>query len=87
MILNGLVIGTWGMQEWYLDDELHRTDGPAVIFPNGDTWWYQNGKLHRTDGPAMEYANGEKYWLLNGKTLTEAEFNSPSYREFREILS
>ena len=53
----------------------HRTDGPAVEFPDGTKYWYRNDKLCRTDGPAIEYANGSKYWYLHGKFLTEAEFN------------
>ena len=61
--------------EWYnLDDELHRENGPAVEWTNGDKEWYLNGKLHREDGPAVEEANGDKEWWLNGKELTEQEF-------------
>jgi hypothetical protein len=27
---------------WYLNDKLHREDGPAVEGANGDKWWYLN---------------------------------------------
>jgi hypothetical protein len=47
--------------------QLHRTDGPAVEWNNGDKWWYINGKYHRTDGPAIENDNGNKYWFIKGK--------------------
>jgi hypothetical protein len=60
---------------WYLNDKLHREDGPAIEHRNGNKEWYLNGKYHREDGPACEYANGDKKWYLNGKTLTEKEFN------------
>jgi hypothetical protein len=52
---------------WYLNDKLHRVDGPAVECDSGSKYWYLNGKLHRVDGPAVEYANGHREWYLNGK--------------------
>ena len=47
--------------------KLHRIDGPAVEYANGDKFWYQNGKLHRVDGPAMELSNGTKEWYQNNQ--------------------
>jgi len=46
--------------------KLHRVDGPAVEFANGDEEWYQNGLLHRLDGPAVTWSNGYKEWLFEG---------------------
>ena len=46
---------------------IHRIDGPAVEYANGDKSWYVDGKLHRIDGPAIEYLNGTKYWYMDGK--------------------
>ena len=46
--------------------QLHRVDGPAIEWLNGDKHWYIAGKLHRADGPAVEMANGDKYWFVNG---------------------
>ena len=31
-----------GTKEWYLNDKLHREDGPAMEFANGTKWWYLN---------------------------------------------
>ena len=56
-----------GSKYWYLNDKLHREDGPAVEHSDGTKSWYLNGKRHREDGPAIECSNGTKYWLLNGK--------------------
>ena len=53
--------------EWRQNGVLHRDDGPAIEWNNGDKCWYQNGKLHRTDGPAEEWATGSKAWYQNGK--------------------
>ena len=53
---------------WYnLEGKLHRTDGPAIEYANGDKYWYINGQRHRDNGPAVEYANGDKSWWINGK--------------------
>jgi NAD+ synthetase len=46
--------------------QIHRIDGPAVEYANGDKVWYHNHKLHRIDGPAIERINGEKLWYKNG---------------------
>jgi hypothetical protein len=57
--------------EWFLNDELHREDGPACEYSIGDKLWYLNDKLHREDGPACELSNGDKIWYLNGKRHRE----------------
>jgi len=62
-----------GTTRWYLNDQLHREDGPAVECSSGSKRWHLNGKLHREDGPAIELSNGSKFWYLNGKNLTEEE--------------
>lgn len=45
---------------------LHREDGPATEYPNGDKEWYLNGKLHREDGPAID-GEKHKYWYWHGE--------------------
>jgi len=54
---------------WYKEGTniLHREDGPACEYANGNKEWYQNGLVHRLDGPACEYVNGDKAWYQNGK--------------------
>lgn len=59
---------------YYLNGKLHREDGPATEFANGDKEWYINGKLHREDGPAIEYNNGDKSWYINGKRINRLLF-------------
>ncbi len=68
---DGLDIDTYGTKYWYLNDKLHRSDGPAVEFKSGNKRWYINGELHRTDGPAIEYTDGTKYWYLNDEQHRE----------------
>ena len=58
---------------WYLNDELHREDGPAMEYANGNKSWYLKGKLHREDGPTVAYVDSGKDWYLNGNYSTEAD--------------
>ena len=60
-----------GSKSWYLNDKLHREDGPAIEYADGNKFWFLNGKYHREDGPALECANGDKCWYLNGKRHRE----------------
>jgi hypothetical protein len=76
MVTNGL-----GDKSWYLNDKLHREDGPAVEYANGSKFWYLNGKLHREDGPAIEWADGDKSWHLNGKKVIEEEVMAKQEQE------
>lgn len=51
---------------WYLNGDLHRTDGPAVIHPDGSKEWWLNNMLHREDGPALEYFSSKGWWVRDG---------------------
>lgn len=53
------------------ESELHREDGPAVEWANGDKVWWINDKRHRLDGPAIEWASGHKEWWINNKLHRE----------------
>ena len=68
-LLNQLLTQPNGCQEWWKDDELHRGDGPAVLYPDGEEHWYINGLRHRIGGPAITYSNGEKHWYEHGKFI------------------
>lgn len=60
---------------YYLDDQIHRTDGPAIECINGTKKWFAYDKLHRIDGPAIEWNTGGKVWYINGKEYSEQKFN------------
>lgn len=55
---------------WTRSGWLHRHDGPAIEWANGQKEWYLDGKRHRTDGPALKYANGDKEWWVNGEEIS-----------------
>ena len=55
--------------------QLHKTNGPALIWNDGSKYWYINDKLHREDGPAIEYSVDIKLWYLNGINYTEDQYH------------
>ena len=59
-----------GDQEWWVNDQLHRPDGPAVISAYGPQAWYVNGQRHRLDGPAVIWANGDQERWVNDQNIT-----------------
>ena len=65
--VNDVETNEHGDVRWRLNDEPHRTDGPATEGASDTRWWYLNGQLHRTDGPAVEWVDGTKWWYLNGQ--------------------
>jgi len=68
-------------KRWYLNDKLHREDGPAVEYADGTKHWYLNDNLHREDGPASVWADGTKYWYVNGEQLTALRRENAELRE------
>ena len=58
-------VNKYGGKEWRLHGKLHREDGPAVEWVNGNKFWYHHGALHREDGAAAEYADGTQQWYLH----------------------
>ena len=59
---------------WILNHNLHRINGPAVEYTNGDKHWYLNAQSHRINGPAIEYTNGEKYWYIDGIEYSRKDY-------------
>jgi len=59
-----------GSQEWRINNQLHRTDGPAWIGSDGAEEWWVNGQPHRLDGPAVISADGDQEWFINGEDIT-----------------
>jgi hypothetical protein len=54
---------------WYDDDmQLHRDDGPAIIWDTFSCEYYQHGKLHRLDGPARHFRYVDE-WYIDGERI------------------
>jgi hypothetical protein len=60
--------------EHRVNGNLHRKDGPAIIFADGSVEWWLDGMRHREDGPAYVAASGTKAYYIAGYELTEVEF-------------
>lgn len=84
-----------GNRAWYLDSQLHRTDGPAldycydycydvygsaIEYANGDCEWWLYDLRHRLDGPAVDW-NDNKQWFYMDKRI-----NCNSQEEFERLL-
>lgn len=64
------------VEEWVINDQLHRESGPAETIWDAGTChvqresYYKEGKLHRVDGPACtrwnEGVKVEETWYING---------------------
>jgi len=79
---NGWHTDKAGTRRHYLNGELHREDGPTVIFADGYQLWYLNGRRHREDGPAIIWKKGGRDWWLNGeKARMEDVLDTPEKRE------
>ena len=68
---NGIIINKETVT-YYKNGKIHREDGPAIEWRNGNRHWYLNDCLHRTDGPAIELVETEQRctinkWSINGK--------------------
>jgi hypothetical protein len=48
-IKNGLIKDEYGENQWYLNGERHRIDGPAVESTYGNKQWWLNGKEYSFD--------------------------------------
>ena len=70
-----------GVREYYNHaGKLHRVEGPAVEYANGDMSWWLNGCRHRIGGPAIEW-DGNKRWFLHGVEYTKQEY----YHQLRTL--
>jgi hypothetical protein len=79
--MNSIKIDKWGNKRHFLNDLLHREDGPAIEWIDGGKSYYQRGQRHRLDGPAIEYVRGAKWWYFHGKYI-----DCDSQEEFEEQI-
>jgi len=70
-----------GNKWWYVNEQCHREDGPAIELTIGSKFWVIHNKYHRLDGPAAEHANGEKSWYYHGEKI-----NVSSQEEFERLI-
>jgi hypothetical protein len=51
----------------YKGRNIHREDGPAVIYLDGTQVWYQYNQKHRLDGAAFIAPRGAQVWYQNNQ--------------------
>jgi hypothetical protein len=76
IFVNGQIEGpvkTTDRIEWYKNGKLHREDGPAIEYSNGEMRWFQNNQPHREDGPAIIESDGTQWWYQRGELHRERE--------------
>jgi len=59
------------VKKWFLNTKLHRVNGPAMEYKDGNKVWFVNNMMHRTDGPALEHVDGSKVWYVKDKLHRE----------------
>lgn len=62
----GIVVFPLGNKWWFLNGKLHRIDGPAIEYKNGDKLWYLNG---------VPYPQEEWFNLLTDEDKLNAVWN------------
>lgn len=68
----GHYINPAGTHRWFKCGKLHRIDGPAIIYQNGEKQWYQNGNPYReNDLPHAETNSGGKMWHHNDEWYSD----------------
>jgi len=75
------VITPQGHRVWYNNTDVHREDGPAVIFRDGSYGYFINDKPHRIDGPAATFPNGTQKWFIGGHQY----FDNKSFQEAAKL--
>ena len=84
---HSIQIDKYGTKRYYVNNSLHREDGPAVEWFNGSKEWYKDGKHHREDGPAEVFnVNFTRWWFNDNFYGYNDEFTNESWKKFIKTL-
>lgn len=51
--------------------QLHRLDGPAILWKDASYYWVKNGEYHRIGGPTIFDKDDNRYeWYVNEKHIS-----------------
>ncbi len=56
-----------GVVVYFCNDQIHRSNGPAIITPEGSQYHFQNNRSHRSNGPAAISQRGHQEYAQNGE--------------------
>ena len=71
-----------GTEQWFEDGDLHKKDGPAILFAGGNEVWYRDGRCHRADGPAEIWQHGKEFYNNLDTIEDEQNFIPKSLDDF-----
>ena len=72
---------------YYVNNEVHREDGPASVWDDGSKYWYCNGVAHREDGPAVEYGHDYSNFFVKYRYYINGEEIDPKEFRYRKRIS
>ena len=64
------------MKTWLVNDKIHREDGHAIEWTDGELHWFINNGRHREDGPAIIRADGTVCYYINDIILSKLNFDN-----------
>lgn len=67
IVRQGWIVNGDGAKQHFVDNVLHRDDGPAMIDVFGNEHWFRHGAQHREDGPAVQSKDGYQVWYQQGQ--------------------
>lgn len=70
----GRVVHEMGIVKFRCTGLLHRTSGPAIIFPDGEIQYRVGHQKHRFNGPAVIYPDGFKMYYVYGNHRDSVEY-------------
>ena len=70
--------------------QLHRSDGPALEYSDGDYEWHSNGRLHNLNGYARSVKNAQniylEYWVYGKQYVNIEAYYEYIHRNNKHIL-
>jgi hypothetical protein len=76
----------WVIKYLNEDNDLHRLDGPAEEYSEGEKYWYKDGSYHREDGPAIEEKNYKAYYYNGEKIFVDTDKEFKQYIKMKVFL-
>ena len=70
MIKYEVTVDEKGNERWYLNNKLHRENGPAIKGSDGSEYWYLNGKIYCKVDFDKEIARRKPTPTYSGKEIT-----------------
>ena len=61
-----IISGIGYAEGWFLNNEIHRDDGPAITFKDSERHWYRYDYFYNLNGPTIIKPSGKKYYHIDG---------------------